>query len=115
MLTIEARDYQIMDAAGVSSSPSLPIETVDILALIDDHRGGCEVESRLEWAAGAIDKALSADGWRCRVIGGYVAGSGVIFSLSDDTFPGAAVRDAIARALACRGVKAFPGGLIVTW
>jgi hypothetical protein len=115
LLTIEG-DYEIVGRGRATSSPLLPIETVDILSLIDDYSGhGRDVENHLEWAAGAIDSALAGDGRQCRVIGGYAAGSGVLFSLSDDTFPGAAVRLAIRQSLAAVDVKTCPGVVMVSW
>ena len=71
------------------------------------------MEARLEEICFAVDGVLEQQGLSAKVAGGYVAGNGLLLSLSDTTFCKDAVRIAVAEQLSAQQVMATVGVLLV--
>ena len=70
-------------------------------------------EKDLENMSDQIDEVLARHGLSGRVRGGYVAGSGILFTLNDATFPDTAVLEELQQVLGGRRIVSAPGAIIV--
>ena len=70
-------------------------------------------EKDLENMSNQIDEVLARHGLSGRVCGGYVAGSGILFTLSDTTFLKTAVLEELQQVLGGRRIVSAPGAIIV--
>ena len=78
------------------------------------EKRGRLMEVELERMSDRIDETLARHGLNGRVCGGYVAGTGILFSLHDGTFVReTAVLDEIQRVLGVRQIKTAPGAIMV--
>jgi hypothetical protein len=71
------------------------------------------VKAQLEQMCTAVDTVLSRHGHSAKVAGGYVAGNGLLFSLSDTTFVNTGVRHDLRQALQAKAVLATVGVVLV--
>jgi hypothetical protein len=70
-------------------------------------------EADLEEMSAKIDKVLERHNLPGRVRGGYVAGSGILFTFNDATFSETAVLKEIQQELGGRQIVSAPGAIVV--
>lgn len=71
------------------------------------------LKAQLELLCNIIDDVLSAAGLAARVAGGYVAGNGILFSLTDNTFVDSPLRQQLQERLGVTAVVATVGVILV--
>jgi hypothetical protein len=70
-------------------------------------------ETDLEAMSNQIDEILERHNLNGRVRGGYIADTNILFTFSDNTYPGQVVCAEIKQALNVRQVIGAPGALVV--